>query len=124
MLNEFYEGLDLSYPQIAKLAEPCSKFSPGKRPFYIPALMVYKDQTSKNDNPVRIYSNNLLNDDRNIGLDSYTMGSTINIYIPQNVCMFAPCDNNGIMPIGLEFLIVFVAGDINKPVIIGGAWNV
>lgn len=123
MLNNFYEGLDLSYPQIAVLAETCSKFSPGTRSFYIPSLMAYKDQSLANDNPVPLNKNNLLNDDKNIGLDKYILGSTIRLFIPQHISMFAPSDNNCMMQPGLEFLVVFAGGDITRPVIIGGAWK-
>lgn len=123
MVNEYYDGLDLAYPQIAKLAEKCSKFSPGKRSFYIPTLMAYKDQSLKNDNPVPVSNAILQNENKDVGLSSYTLGSTIKIYIPQSIAIHAPTDKNQMMQPGLEFLVEFAGGDINRPIIIGGAWN-
>lgn len=123
MNNDYVEGVDLAYPQIAVLAEKCSKYSPGYRAFYIPALMGYKGQSLSNDNRVPLNTSNLQNDNKNVGLNGYTLGSTIRLYIPQNVCAYAPADKHGIMHPGVKFLIVFVGGDINKPYIIGGAWN-
>ena len=123
MANDFYEGLDLNNVQIARLMEKCSKFSPGVRAFYIPSLMAYKSESLKNDNPVPVNTAGLMNDNKNIGFSKYTLGSTIKLFIPQYIAMYAPSDKDGIMQPGLEFLISFIGGDMNRPVIIGGAWN-
>lgn len=122
MNADYLEGVDLAFPQIAKLAERCSKYSPGYRAFYIPVLMGYKPQSLKNDNPVPVNSSNLQNDNKSVGLNSYTLGSTIKLYIPQHISSYAPSDEHGIMQVGLEFLVSFIGGDINRPVIIGGGW--
>jgi len=120
-MENFYDKLDLKYPERAVLSEKYHISDTGPKSFYIPVLMPYV-QNSTNVTSVPNRSYELQNDNKNIGLSNYTTGSTIKIKIPEYIANTVPRDIYGYVHPGIEFIVVFLGGDINKPKIIGGDW--
>ena len=119
-MENFYDNLDLKYPEIAVVAERFH-VSSNTAQFYIPVLMPYKTNTVKTTSTPNRPSG-LMNKDNNIGLSNYTTGSTIRLRVPRWILSDAPRDEYGYVYKDTEFVIVFIGGDINKPTIIGGNW--
>ena len=118
-MENFYDNLDLKYPEIAILSQGFNKHNSGLRSFYIPVLMPYRSNNNTAiSTPIR--TPDLKNDNKNIGLTSYTTSSSIKLKIPRYIESSIPSDEYGNVSAGIEFYVVFIGGDINKPRIIGG----
>lgn len=120
-MENFYDELDLRYPEIAILTERFYAHSPGKESFYLPVLMPYMPNNN-NTTSVPVRTKDLQNKENNIGLSKYTTSSTIKIKVPDYIAADAPTNKYGYVLPGTEFIVVFIGGDINKPRIIGGNW--
>lgn len=118
--ENFYETLDLKYPESAILASRCYPGSVGS--FYIPVLTPYQpSSTNKVDKKV-LRTNNLMNADNNITITNSTVSNTLQLKIPAYIGNDAPRDINGRIIEGTKFIVIFIGGDINQPKIIGGDW--
>ena len=118
--ENFYENLDLKYPETAVLAARCYPGAIGS--FYIPVLTPYQpSSTSKVDKKI-LRSNNLMNAENNITISNSTVSNTLSLKIPEYIGNNAPRDLNGRIIEGTKFILVFIGGDINQPKIIGGDW--
>lgn len=118
--ENFYENLDLKYPETVVLAANTYPGSVG--PFYIPVLTPYQpSSTNKVDRKI-LKSNNLMNAENNITITNSTISNTLQLKIPEYLGNNAPRDISGRVISGTKFIVVFIGGDINQPKIIGGDW--
>lgn len=102
---------------VGKNVEIINKYKPGKCKFTIPSLMDSDGTESPATSKIKNDTNNITNKDKT-GIDvSYTEISTfIEIEVPLEHTIYHPTK---IIPIGTIFWIMFVGGDINKPIIVG-----
>lgn len=102
---------------VAKNVEPINKYNPGICKFVIPQLMNSSGEETPTTNKIKNTSSNLSNKDKS-GIDaSYTEVSTyIEIAVPTEHTIYY---NFKEIPKGTVFWVMFVGGDINKPVIVG-----
>lgn len=116
MSNEnFYQGNDLPYIEIAVLMEDCNKYNPGSKPFYIPAIMPDAPKTTKQSKKPQ-NTNNLKNKNKQLGVNSITTTGSITLPVPKQHVIYY---KDRIVPAGTEFMVAFIGGDITKPQIIG-----
>ena len=116
--TNFYEGLDLTYAEIAKLAKKCKPGQIGM--FYLSVLTPYQPSTMINKEKQNLSDKNLINAEKNISITKKEITNVINIKIPEWVGNYAPQDSEGYILKDTKFVCVFIGGDINKPNIIGG----
>ena len=84
---DFYEELDLRYPEIAVCIEKIDRTNPGKKKFYIPVLTPNLDTTSLKTKVETVHQNssNIINENGpNIDY--------IEIYLPKELCAFVGGD--------------------------------
>lgn len=114
---EFYQNLDLRYPEVAICIDAISRYE-GK--FYIPVLTPLLngdkpyDITDKNIN-----KNNILNDSSSMDISGCTSSNYLILAVP-NPDQYSYYKDM----IGDKFVVVFIGGDPNKPVLIGGYYDV
>lgn len=124
MNTNYYGNVDLKYPEIAVMIEPfINHMSPGTPKFYVPALLPFKGSSMQNSPAVPFNSSGLLNANSGIGLSSYSDGAYLNLSIPEWIRPSIPHDILQNIIVGTEFVVHFLAGDINKPRIIAGEWD-
>ncbi len=113
--ENYYEKLDLKYPEIAEAAEGFYTYQESAR-FYIPILMPLVGSSS-NISTTRIPPNtNILNKNRpRISSTAYSSGSVV---IPLRRERLGTFYNNYV-PKGTKFIVVFIGGDINNIAILG-----
>ena len=92
---DFYEELDLRYPEIAVCIEKIDRTNPGKKKFYIPVLTPNLDTKSLKTKVETVHQNssNIANENgpniENIKIQNY-----IEIYLPKELCAFVGGDFN------------------------------
>ena len=102
---------------VAKSVEIINKYNPGKCKFAIPQLMDADGSELPSTSKIPNSKNNLANKDKSGINPTYTEVSTyIEIDVPLEHTMFYPTK---IIPVGTVFWVMFVGGDINKPIIVG-----
>ena len=90
---DFYEELDLRYPEIAVCIEKIDRTNPGKKKFYIPVLTPNLDTTSLKTKVETVHQNssNIINENgpniENVKIQNY-----IEIYLPKELCAFVGGD--------------------------------
>lgn len=111
--NNFYNDLNLVYPEIAILLEDTYDNINRIGKFFIPILTptlskdyVY-DQKELNMNS----TDNIINDRSDLYIEECTVSNYIELKIPSHIKGKCKKDD--------KFVIVFIGGDINKPYIIG-----
>lgn len=93
--TDFYDELDLRYPEIAICIEKIDRTNPGKKKFYIPVLTPNLDTTSMKTKveTVRQDTSNIVNESKpsvgNVQIQNY-----IEIYLPKELCAFVGGDFN------------------------------
>lgn len=102
---------------VGKNVEEINKYAPGKCKFSVPQLMDSDGTEAPTISKIKNDKTNLQNKDSS-GIDpTYTEVSTyIDIEVPLEHTIFFPTK---IIPKLTVFWVMFVGGDINKPVIIG-----
>ena len=106
--NNFYTNLDLRYPEIAICIEDTDN-SIGK--FFIPILTptLSKDNVQLNRNNI-FSKRNIINKDELI-IEPIYESNYIELKLPRGYNNAKRDD---------KFIVIFIGGDINKPVLIGG----
>lgn len=113
--KNFYNDLDLKYPEIAIALETNSN------KFYIPVLMGLIEGAGSVPITIntRVSSSNIRNKNNNLAISSVTKQNYITLSVPS----YLYYEDHNITGIkwnkGDKFIIVFVGGDINKIRIIG-----
>lgn len=109
-----FNDIDLKYVEVAILMQVTNKYHPGVCPFYLQSLTPSQPKTTKTQT-IPFTGNNLMNDS-SIGASSLESGSTIELELPREIARQFPVKW---IPQGTRFLVLFIGGDITKPVIIG-----
>ncbi len=105
---EFYQDLQLKYPEFAICLEDSSN---GVAKFYIPVLTPILDSDSPYDKTdINVSTRNIINDVSTMNIQACTRSNYLSLKLPQN-------DNE--CKKGDKFVIVFIGGDPNKPYILG-----
>ena len=112
--NFNYNDMDLKYVEVAVLMQITNKYHPGICPFYLQSLTP-QPKTLQTQN-IPFTGNNLANDSTNIGASGLEAGSTIQLELPREIAREFPLKW---IPQGTRFLVLFIGGDITKPMIIG-----
>lgn len=109
---EFYQTLDLRYPELAICIED-SVNSIAK--FYIPVLTPILDSDKPYDETdININISNILNDSSSMEINACTSSNYLNLHLPEKI---DSCIKGDI------FVIIFIGGDPNKPVLLGRYYN-
>ena len=111
-------GLDLRYPELAYNMTDIFRPEPGTVPFYIPALYPFMSGGKVQTNVIKQKNSSLLNKDKP-NISNINITNCINIQVPRELCgylTFSAHDNT--IKKGATWVVVFIGGDINKPVII------
>ena len=113
---EFYQDLDLRYPEIAICVDAVSRYV-GK--FYIPVLTPILDKDQPYDiTDINVSKSNILSDSSSMDITPCTSSNYLTLAIPN------PDDYQYYKDmIGDQFVVIFVGGDPNKPVLLGRYYN-
>lgn len=115
----FYDNMDLRYPEIGIAMQQIDRFNPGDVKFIIPVLTPNMDNSRLVESKIHQNKDSLMNKNKNIEVESLDIRNYITIKMPREVCsMFYISDNDRYIPSGSKWIIVFVGGDITKPRII------
>ena len=129
---EFYQDLDLRYPELAICLEDSVD---GIAKFYIPILTPILDSSEPYDiTDINISKSNILSDTSSMEINACTSSNYLELRLPTKEFMMSSLNsNNGIdntrTPVqdscikGEMFVVVFIGGDPNKPVLIGRYYN-
>lgn len=112
---DFYDNIDLRYPEIAIAMQDINKHNPGKVKFAIPILTPTIDTSKKIENYVHLNKRNLKNNTP-IEIKDIIINNYIEIAMSSSICITQPEDEY--IPSGSKWVVVFVGGDITKPQII------
>lgn len=117
MLN-FYENLDLKYPEVAISLQEINKEYPGVVKFSIPILTPSIDNSKIVHKSFHLNRRNLKNKDNNLDIHNIIkITNYIEIPMSRSICINEP--ELGFIPSGSKWIVIFIGGDITKPRIIG-----
>ena len=113
---EFYQNLDLRYPEIAICVDAIDRYT-GK--FYIPVLTPILDKDQPYDiTDINVNKSNILSDSSSMDITACTSSNYLTLAVPN------PDDYQYYKDmIGDQFVVIFVGGDPNKPVLLGRYYN-
>lgn len=139
--SNFYDELDLKYPEIAIAAQDIDCNNPGNVKFIVPILTPNMDNSKIIEKSIYQNKQNLKNLNTPFEIDSILMTNYIKIPFPKElitgynvntefdvlyektdsdiILKFIPKSSNNIIAKGSKWIIVFIGGDITKPKIIG-----
>lgn len=101
----------------ATSVEDINKYKPGKCKFSIPSLMDSDGTEAPATSKIINTASNIQNKDKsNIDLSYTEVSNYIDIEVPLEHTIYYPVK---VIPRGTIFWVMFVGGDINKPVIVG-----
>lgn len=111
----FYDKMDLKYPEIGIAMQDIDRRNPGLVKFIIPILTPNMDSSKLINKTIYQNKNNLRNktiafDIKNISLTNFVL-----IPMPKEVCMAYDIDDDPIIPSGSKWILSFIGGDITKP---------
>ena len=89
-VTDFYDELDLRYPEIGIAIQEIDRIKPGKVKFIIPILTPNMDITKEVEQKVYQNSTNLMNLDTTIEIENLDVYNYIEIPIPRELCSI--CD--------------------------------
>lgn len=113
--ENYYEKLDLKYPEIA-IAAQTFYTTDSSANFYIPVLMPMMNSNSSGSRTKLPSSKNILNKNKPlISSSAYSSGS---INIPLRSERLGSWKYNKV-PKGSKFIVIFIGGDIDNPQILG-----
>lgn len=85
--TNFYDNLDLKYPEIAISIDPIDRTNPGKIRFIIPILTPNMNNNKYTSNTVRQNTQNLMNaDTKNLDIKNIELSNYITIPVPKEMC--------------------------------------
>lgn len=116
-ITDFYDSLDLKYPEIGIAIQDINRDNPGKVKMIIPILTPNMDNSREINKMVYQNTSNLMNENKiNIGIRDINITNYIKIPFQKEVCVSN--DSDRIIKKGSKWLVVFVGGDITKPRVI------
>lgn len=109
---DFYQDLDLRYPELAICIENAvDKVAK----FIIPILTPMLDHDKPYETTdINISTNNILNDSSSMEIGACTSSNYLELVVPENL---GECKKGDI------FVVIFIGGDPNKPVLLGRYYN-
>ena len=115
-VTNFYDTLDLKYPEIGIAIQDIDRANPGKVKIIIPILTPNMDNTKIIEKVVYQNNYNLQNARKNaVNIQNIKLTNYIEIPFPKEICTTFDGDEENIIKSGSKWLIVFVGGDITKP---------
>ena len=119
-MYDFYDKMDLKYPEIAIAMDDIDRMNPGEIRFAIPILTPLMDNSKPVVDTIRQTKSNLRNDPSvKLEVDNIRITNFISIRVPQEFCnVYQLTEENRIIKSGSKWIVVFVGGDITKPRII------
>lgn len=119
-MYDFYDKMDLKYPEIAIAIDDIDRCNPGNVRFIIPVLTPLMDNGKPITDSIRQNKSSLRNDQSvKLEVENIIVTNFISIKVPQEVCnVYQVDDSNRIISAGSKWIVVFVGGDITKPRII------
>ena len=110
---EFYQDLDLRYPEIAICIGLTENQNVAK--FYIPVLTPILDGDKPYDiTDINISKSNILNNSSSMDISACTYSNYLELVVPDSILNYN---------IGDKFIVIFIGGDMNKPVLLGRYYN-
>ena len=86
-MTNFYDELDLKYPEIAIAMQDIDRVNPGKIKFSIPILTPSMDNNTVKENTERQNTSNLMNaDKKGLDIQNIKMSNYIEIPVPSELC--------------------------------------
>ena len=113
--ENYYEKLDLKYPEIAIAAETFYTTDSSAK-FYIPILMPMIGSSSSTSTTRIPPNTNILNKNRPSITSTASSSGSISIPLRQERLGYF---YKNIVPRGTKFIVIFIGGDINNPAILG-----
>lgn len=101
-VSDFYDSLDLKYPEIGIAMQDIDRTNPGKVKFIIPILTPNMDNTKLVDQKAYQNSANLMNADKNIEIENIQVTNYIEIPMPKELCAFVGGDFNVVNVTSME----------------------
>lgn len=87
-MSNFYDELDLKYPEIAIAMEKIDRLNPGVVQFSIPILTPNMDNSKITNNTIHQNSLNLKNKDKkNFEIENINVSNFIQIKVPKSLCV-------------------------------------
>ena len=93
-MSDFYDNLDLKYPEIAIAMEDIDRTNPGVINFSIPILTPNMGKSEKEENEIHQQPTNLKNKEKNVEVANVVMTNYIPIRVPREVCGFVGDSHN------------------------------
>ena len=135
--KDFYNKIDLMYPELAINAEPIDRLNPGKCKFYIPVLMPYLSKTEISKKKEYFDNSEMLNVRPNLyDVGSIEITNYVELYVSKELlcggkcqCFNYTCEYceeyikgcnyhvDRYIPKNSKWVVVFIGGDIDYPVI-------
>ncbi len=117
-MSDFYDDLDLKYPEIAVCVEDTYYNAISRTKFSIPVLTPNLNQSTISQGVIRQDGSSLINKDKkSVEVENITIGNYLTIPVPSR--MVTPNVMNLAIRKNSKWIVVFIGGDINKPQIIG-----
>lgn len=90
---DFYDELDLRYPEIAICIDKIDRTNPGTKNFYIPVLTPNVDTSSLKKKEEVVHQNNsVIDNEQSVDISSIKIKNYIPIRIPKELCAFVGGD--------------------------------
>ena len=91
--SNFYDELDLRYPEMALCLDRIDRTNPGTKRFYIPILTPNVDTSSLNETKQTVRQNSSIIDNQDpVNISSVQVTNCLNITIPKELCAFVGGD--------------------------------
>lgn len=87
-ISDFYDNLDLKYPEIGIAMQDIDRTNPGKVKFIIPILTPNMDTTKLVEQKAYQNSSNLMNADKTLEIENISITNYIEIPMPKELCAF------------------------------------
>lgn len=114
MDDKYTTNSGITTTEVGILTSVCNKYKPGYQTFYVQALNPM-NMKSAVKTKTQVRNPNIINKEA-ISLGTVETGSNILIEMPKEVVRNFPTK---FIPPGTRFLISFLGGDINKPIVVG-----
>ena len=111
----FYDKMDLKYPEIGIAMQDIDRRNPGAVKFIIPILTPNMDSSKIINKTIYQNKSNLRNKTIAFDIKNISLSNFILIPMPKEVCMTYDMDDDPIIPSGSKWILSFVGGDITKP---------
>lgn len=87
-MSDFYDSLDLKYPEIGIAMDDIDRTNPGVIRFSIPILTPDMGKTEPEENQIHQEPTNLKNKEKNVEVADIQMNNYVPIRVPREVCGF------------------------------------